>query len=226
MILKAMLSDMKYNVDDLVFLSALNHYLYCPRRCALIHIEQLWTENLFTAEGRIMHEKADSNKFESRGDVRIDYSVPLRSLELGLIGKADVVEFHKKDDGFWQPFPVEYKRGKPKMDDCDRVQLCAQAICLEEMLNVEINEGALFYGQTRRREDVVFDEALRAETENAARKVHELIDSGITPKAEYSKKCKQCSLLNLCIPKVSRKVSNYLMKAVDSASGAEEEATK
>jgi CRISPR-associated exonuclease Cas4 len=104
-----------------------------------------------------MHEKADSNKFESRGNVRIDYSVPLRSLRLGLVGKADVVEFHKMEDGIWLPFPVEYKRGKPKADDCDRVQLCAQAICLEEMLKVEIREG-LFLRPTRRREDVVFDE--------------------------------------------------------------------
>ena len=199
----------------MIQLSALQHFMFCERQCALIHIEQLWSENLFTAEGRIMHDKVDTANREVRGKVRIDYGVPLRSLRLGLIGKADAVEFHKMDDGTWMPFPVEYKRGKSKMDNCDRVQLCAQAICLEEMLNVEINEGSLFYGQTRRREDVVFDEALRAETENAARKVHELIDSGITPKAEYSKKCKQCSLLNLCMPKVSRKASNYLMKAME-----------
>src|SRR3972149_9511855 len=158
-----------YDEEDLTPISALNQYLYCQRRCALIHIEQIWTENLFTAEGRIMHDKADSNKFESRGDVRIDYSVPLRSLRLGLVGKADVVEFHKHGD-MWIPFTVEYKRGKPKMDDCDKVQLCAQAICLEEMLKVEIPEGALFYGQTRRGEDVVFDEKLKRETEEAAKK--------------------------------------------------------
>ncbi len=161
-----------------------------------------------------MHDKVDTANREVRGKVRIDYGVPLRSLRLGLIGKADVVEFHRHGDK-WIPFPVEYKRGKPKMDDCDKVQLCAQAICLEEMLNVEIREGALFYGQTRRREDVVFDEKLRHETEDAAKKVHELIESGITPKAEYSKKCKQCSLLSLCMPKVSGKANNYLMKAVE-----------
>lgn len=209
---------MKYEIDDLILLSALNHYLYCPRQCALIHIEQAWSENLFTAEGRIMHDKADSNKFESRGNVRIDYSVPLRSLRLGLIGKADVVEFHKQADGTWLPFPVEYKRGKPKADDCDRVQLCAQALCLEEMLNVEIIEGALFYGQTRRREDVIFDAALRKETEETARKVSDLIESGITPKAEYSKKCARCSLLELCMPKTCGKgksVSRYLLSAVE-----------
>lgn len=204
---------MPYTEDDLIQLSSLQHFMYCKRQCALIHIEQIWSENVFTAEGRIMHDKADSNKFESRGNVRIDYSVPLRSLRLGLIGKADVVEFHKHGDK-WIPFPVEYKRGKPKLDDCDKVQLCAQAICLEEMLNVEIPEGALFYGQTHHRHDVIFDKALRTETEEAAKKVHELIESGITPKAEYSKKCKQCSLLEICLPKMSRKASNYLMNAM------------
>lgn len=162
-----------------------------------------------------MHDKVDTANREVRGKVRIDYGVPLRSLKLGLIGKADVVEFHKTDDGKWMPFPVEYKRGKSKMDNCDRVQLCAQAICLEEMLNVAIGEGALFYGQTRRREDVVFDKALRTETENAARRVHELIGSGITPKAEYSKKCKLCSLLSICLPKVNSKASDYLMRAME-----------
>lgn len=207
-----------YTEDDLIQLSALQHFVFCERQCALIHIEQVWSENLFTAEGKIMHEKADSNKFESRGDVRIDYSVPLRSLRLGLSGKADVVEFHKMEDGTWLSFPVEYKRGKPKADDCDRVQLCAQAICLEEMLNVEIKEGALFYGQTRRREDVVFDDRLRTETEDISRRVHELITSGITPKAEYSKKCESCSLLDLCLPKTcgkTKSVSKYLLTAME-----------
>lgn len=200
-------------------LSALQHFRYCPRQCALIHIEQAWSENLFTAEGRVMHDKVDTANREVRGKVRIDYGVPLRSLRLGLIGKADVVEFHLMDDGTRLPFPVEYKRGKPKIDDCDRVQLCAQAICLEEMLNVEIKEGALFYGQTRRREDVFFDTALRQETENTAGKVHELIKSGITPKAEYSKKCERCSLLEVCMPKTcgkTRSVSKYLLSAIEA----------
>jgi len=207
---------MMYSEDDLIQLSALQHLVFCERQCALIHIEQLWTENLFTAEGRIMHNKVDTANCESRGNVRIEYSVPIRSLRLGLIGKADVVEFHRKDDGMWMPFPVEYKRGKPKIDDCDKVQLCAQAICLEEMLNVEIKAGAIFYGRTRRREDVVFDEKLRLETEDAAKKVHALIESGMTPKADYSKKCKKCSLYEQCMPKISSKVSNYLMKAVEA----------
>ncbi len=162
-----------------------------------------------------MHDKADTANRESRGNIRIEYGVPMRSLRLGLIGKADVVEYHRMDDGTWIPFPVEYKRGKPKMDDCDKVQLCAQAICLEEMLNVEIKAGAIFYGRTRRREDVIFNEKLRMETEDAAKKVHALIESGMTPKAEYSKKCKKCSLYELCMPKISGKVNNYLLKAVE-----------
>ena len=204
-----------YLADDLLPVSALQHFSYCPRQCALIHIEQAWSENVFTAEGRIMHDKADSNKHESRGNIRIDYSVPLRSLRLGLVGKADVVEFHRGANGTWQPFPVEYKRGKPKAGNCDRVQLCAQAICLEEMLGVEISEGALFYGQTRHRENVVFEEKLRCETADVAGKVHELIKNAVTPKPEYGQKCKSCSLLELCMPKTCSKTksaSSYLLK--------------
>ncbi|MBF0558714.1 MAG: CRISPR-associated protein Cas4 [Nitrospirae bacterium] len=209
---------MIYSLDDLIMLSALQHFVYCERQCALIHVEQAWSENVFTAEGRIMHEKVDTAKYESRKNVRIEYGVPMRSLRLGLIGKADVVEFHRTDDGTWLPFPVEYKRGKSKADNCDRVQLCAQAICLEEMLDVEIREGTLFYGQTRRREDVVFDRELRMETEDVAEKVHELIVAGITPKPEYSKKCERCSLLELCMPKTcvrARSVRNYLLTAME-----------
>ena len=206
-----------FSEEDLLPLSALQHFIYCPRQCALIHVEQAWSENLFTAEGRIMHEKADTAKFESRRDIRIEYGVPMRSLRLGLIGKADVVEFHRTGSGAWAPFPVEYKRGKPKADDCDRVQLCAQAICLEEMLGVGISGGALFYGQTRRREDVAFTSELRKETEEVTRRVRELIESGITPKPEYSKKCERCSLLNLCMPRTcgkTRSASKYLQEAM------------
>ncbi|MBM4055463.1 MAG: CRISPR-associated protein Cas4 [Planctomycetes bacterium] len=206
-----------YNEDDLIQLSALQHFVFCKRQCALIHIEQLWNENQFTAEGRILHDKVDTADRESRGNIRIEYGVPLRSLRLGLIGKADVVEFHRQGDT-WHPFPVEYKRGKPKADNCDKVQLCAQAMCLEEMLNCAINEGALFYGTTRHRQGVIFDTALRTETEETARNVHELIRSGITPKPEYSKKCKSCSLVELCMPKVcdtKGRASKYLTGFID-----------
>jgi len=202
-------------LDDLLMISALQHYAFCPRQCALIHIEQTWQESGRTAEGRILHERVHDEGRESRGDVRIDYGVSLRSLRLGLIGKADVVEFHRRPDGSWLPFPVEYKRGKPKADDCDKVQLCAQAICLEEMLSVAIPEGALFYGQTRRRLDVVFDEALRRETEETAQRAHDLIASGRTPPPVYEKRCESCSLMADCLPKTIQKrrsVKSYLTR--------------
>lgn len=200
--------------QELIPVSALNQYIYCPRRCALIHIEQLWAENLFTVEGKIMHEKVDTANRESRGNVRIEFGTPLRSLKLGLIGRADVVEFHKQGNK-WIPFPVEYKRGKPKLDSSDKVQLCAQAMCFEEMMGAEIPEGALFYGLTRHRYDVKFDVALRKETEETAKRLHELIESGITPKAEYSARCEKCSLVEQCLPRVSRKASSYLAKIVE-----------
>jgi CRISPR-associated exonuclease Cas4 len=217
---------MNYTEDDFIQLSALQHLLFCERQCALIHVEQVWVENLFTAEGRIMHERVDTGNRESRGNIRIEYGMPLRSLRLGLSGKADVVEFHLSSDDLlsgnkskakWRPFPVEYKRGKPKKDNCDKVQLCAQALCLEEMLNTDIPEGALFYGKTRRRQDVVFDRALRLETEKAAKQAHELIKAGKTPKPVYTKKCDSCSFVGLCLPKIiekSRSIDSYLKKAI------------
>ncbi|MBI4632964.1 MAG: CRISPR-associated protein Cas4 [Deltaproteobacteria bacterium] len=204
-----------YSTEDLIQLSALQHMVFCPRQCALIHIEQTWTESGRTAEGRIMHERVHDEGRESRGGVRIEYGVALRSLRLGLIGKADVVEFHRQPGGTWLPFPVEYKRGKPKADDCDKVQLCAQAICLEEMLGGAIPEGALFYGQTRHRLDVVFDEALRRRTEETAINVHELIDAGKTPPPVYAKRCDSCSLIAECLPKAIQKrrsVKSYLTR--------------
>ncbi|KKO19289.1 MAG: CRISPR-associated protein Cas4 [Candidatus Brocadia sp.] len=223
-----------YSEDDLIPISALSDFTFCERRAALHFIERVWEDNVMTAEGSILHERVDDESAsEVRGSVRIARSVWLRSLVLGLIGKADMVEFHKTAtggvklegvSGLWLPFPVEYKRGYLRHELSFAIQLCAQGICLEEMLGGNIPSGAIFYGKTRRRMDVVFDKALRTETENASRKVHELIASGITPKAEYSKKCKLCSLLNLCMPKVSSRVSNYLMRAMDSASDAKEEA--
>jgi CRISPR-associated exonuclease Cas4 len=213
---------MSYTEDDLLSLSALQHLVFCERQCALIHIEQMWDENLFTAEGRIMHERVHEEGEESRGGVRTARGVSLRSLRLGLVGKADVVEFHpilppslprgecgskqalpRPDQ--WRPFPVEHKRGKPKPDESDKIQLCAQALCLEEMLGVEVPSGALFYGRTRHRLDVEFDKSLREATEKAAARLHELIASGSTPKPVYAKKCKSCSLLHRCLPRVLHK---------------------
>jgi len=207
-----------YGPEDLIQLSALQHMAFCERQCALIHVEQTWQESGRTAEGRIMHERVHDEGGESRGNVRIERGVSLRSLRLGLIGKADVVEFHRQADGTWRPFPVEYKRGKPKANDCDKVQLCAQAICLEEMLSVDIPAGAFFYGQTRRRLDVAFDEALRRETEETARRAHELITSGRTPPPVYEKRCESCSLMTDCLPRTIQKrrsVKNYLERILE-----------
>ncbi|HDP26454.1 MAG TPA: CRISPR-associated protein Cas4 [Deltaproteobacteria bacterium] len=204
-----------YDMDDLIQLSALQHYAFCPRQCALIHIEQVWSESVLTAEGRLMHDHVHDEKRESRRDVRIEHGVPLRSLRLGLIGKADVIEFHRSEEGTWIPYPVEYKRGRPKRDNCDKIQLCAQALCLEEMLNGSVPEGALFYGRTRHRLAVVFDDALRRETEEAALQTRELIASGRTPAPEYAKRCGQCSLVEICLPRTVQKkrtVRGYLTR--------------
>lgn len=207
-----------YIEDDLLMLSALQHILFCERQCALIHIEQVWVENMFTAQGRIMHERVDQTGHESRRNVRLEFGVPIRSLRLGLIGKADMVEFHRQADGGWLPFPVEYKRGRPKKENWDKVQLCAQGLCLEEMLGVIIFGGALFYGKNRRRQEVAFDDDLRQQTENTARMLHRLIAGGITPLPVYGKKCDTCSLKNICLPKTlgkRRRVENYLRQSLE-----------
>ena len=209
---------MIYTEEDLIPLSALQHYAFCPRQCALIHIERLWDENLLTAEGRIMHERVHAKNHETRGEVRIVFGLPLRSMRLGLIGKADVVEFHLFEGTRWQPFPVEYKRGKPKPEHCDLIQLCAQGLCLEEMLSIPVSHGAIFYGRTRRRLEVSFNEDLRQETENIAKEVHSLIAAGITPAPVYEKHCASCSLIEKCMPKAfTRKLSvqHYLKRAIE-----------
>ena len=203
-----------YSEDDFVQLSALQHFLFCQRQCALAYIEQVWAENLFTAQGRVMHENAHEERFEQRKDMRIERGVPLRSFALGLIGKADVVEFHKIGK-LWAPYPVEYKRGKPKADDCDKVQLCAQALCLEEMLNVSIPAGALYYGKTRHRLNVEFNDELRKETIDTAHCLHEFIEAGKTPKPDYLKKCESCSLVDVCMPKplkIRGSVEEYIQR--------------
>lgn len=205
-------------LDELVPISALSQYAYCPRRCALIHIEQIWIENKFTAEGRIMHEHVHEEGDEERGNVRIERGASLRSLRLVLVGKADVIEYHRQANGTWQAYPVEYKRGKPKPDHSDKIQLCAQAMCLEEMLNAHIPAGALFYGKTRRRLDVEFDEALRMETQNIVQQTHALIESGKTPMPVYTKRCESCSLMGECMPKTiqkKRSVESYLKRMLD-----------
>ena len=207
----------KYIEKEYLSLSALQHMIFCKRQCALIHIEQLWVENKFTAEGRVMHERVDRGDQTEGSKIKVEYSLPLKSNLLGITGKADVVEFHLKKDlkNQWIPFPVEYKRGKPKKNYSDKVQLCAQALCLEEMLNTEVAKGALFYGKTRRRQNVCFDEKLRKLTLQISEELHIMINSGITPAPHYTKKCDTCSFLNLCLPKTiekQRKVSTWIKR--------------
>ncbi len=209
-----------YSEDDFVMLSALQHLLFCERQCWLIHGEQTWGENRFTTEGNIMHERVDDPAIVTyQTDVRIERAVLLKSSLLGLSGKADVVEFHRCQDGQWMPFPVEYKRGKPKPDDCDKVQLCAQAFCLEEMLNVSIPAGALFYGKTQHRLIVDFDRQLRDVTQAACLKLHKLLSGTVPPPPVYvSEKCDPCSLIDFCLPKtvVSRSALKYLNSVLEN----------
>lgn len=187
--------------DELIPLSALQHYLYCPRQCALIHVERLWSENRYTAEGRLIHDRADEPGTEMRHGVRTATAMPLVNRALGLTGVADVVEFRDGPDGPLS-YPVEYKRGRPKRHRADEVQLCAQALCLEEMLDTRIPEGALYYGKTRRRRVVAFDESLRTLTMETVDNIRRMIDEGRTPSAEYEpKRCDACSLLELCQPR-------------------------
>ena len=215
-----------YTEDELLPLSGLQHLLFCERQCALIHVEGQWAENRLTVEGDVAHERVHGGGGRTTPGVRSTFALHLRSLALGLSGVADVVEFHQATPGApWQPFPVEHKRGRPKKNDADRVQLCAQAICLEEMLGVTVPAGALFYGQTRRRQDVAFDDGLREETATAARRFHELVDGGHTPPAEYAPgKCEACSLLSLCLPKPAgrgRSVRAYLAESLSPSEESE-----
>jgi CRISPR-associated exonuclease Cas4 len=223
-----------FTEDELLPISALQHLVFCERQCALIHIERLWADNRLTVEGGHLHERVhEDDGAEVRGNVRIVRGLMLRSLRLGLSGVADVVEFRPADSGLpeaavvrlpgwtgvWRAMPVEYKRGRAKPDACDAVQLGAQAICLEEMLGGRVAEGSLFYGSTRRRTSVAIGEALRSTVEGASVRLHELISAGRTPQARYEKKCDNCSLVELCMPRLLTRrlsVGRYVAGAVDA----------
>lgn len=212
-----------YSDDDLLPLSALQHFAYCPRQFALIHLEQTWEENLFTAEGQLLHQRVNSGEAETRGDLHVARSLRLVSRALGLTGVADLVEFHRTQEdgarlpgrgGRWRPFPVEYKRGRSKADDWDRLQLCAQAICLEEMLDVAVQEGAVFYGKPRRRESVLIDPALRDKTATLAEQMHDLWATRRTPPPDPGPKCDHCSLRDRCLPDTTS-AKEYLHRVLD-----------
>lgn len=221
-----------FTEDDFIMISALQHYVYCPRQCGLIHVDDVWQENLFTVRGDILHQKVDTDTYETRGSVKTVRGLRIHSFKYGLAGRCDVVEFHTKktkgDSEFipeylntvtQQPdpqpagnikdnivvLPVEFKSGEPKEDISDKVQLCAQVFCLEEMLDIKINEGAFFYGKVRRRNIVEIDNELRTQTENIISAVRKIVESKIIPAAVYEQKCRNCSLQAICQPKAMNK---------------------
>lgn len=187
-----------------LMISALQHYAFCPRQFALIHVEQVWSENYFTAHGQALHERVDSQEPEKRGNVRFERGVAVMSSRLGLRGKLDLLEI--EGDPPEALFPVEYKRGKPKVENWDKIQLCAQALCLEEMRSVDIESGALWYWQVRKREPVAFDDSLRQQTLSAIEAAKALLVQGHTPlPTEHPGRCRACSLIDLCAPDTFRK---------------------
>lgn len=188
--------------EDLVALSGLQHLIFCERQAALIHVERVWAEDVATAEGRVLHERADLPGANRVRGVRVERAVTLRSDRLGLLGRADAVEYHADPTApaGRRPFPVEYKRGRAKHQLADQVQLCAQALCLEEMHGTSVPRGALFYGQSHRRVAVEFGDELRHRTEDAARRLHDLVRQGVVPRAEPGPKCRTCSLESVCQP--------------------------
>ena len=207
---------MNYEEDDFILLSGIQHYIFCPRQWCLIHIEQQWSENYFTTIGNLFHERAHNNSVhELRGDKLTVRNLSLSSYQLGIIGKSDVVEFKKNQngavslknyDGLWDIFPVEYKSGKAKNNDADRYQVVAQALCLEEMFNCKIKTGFLYYGKTHNRENIEIDR-YRDSVIKCFSEMHKLLNRGSCIKAFYSTKCKACSFIDVCMPKLKDKVN-------------------
>ena len=219
----------EYTVDELLPLSGIQHFLFCRRQWALIHVEQQWQENVLTAEGRIMHQRADDPFFtETRDGVITARSVPIASYRLGLSGVCDVVEFTASPEGvrlpgrhgLFSPAPVEYKRGKEKHDHSDEAQLCAQAMCLEEMLSTHIPRGWLYYGQTRHRMEVDLRPELRALVKEMSDEMHGYFARGYTPRVKPFKGCRGCSLANVCLPELQAKVvaaSRYIREQIEAS---------
>lgn len=206
--------------EDFLMISGIQHFIFCRRQWALIHVEQQWSDNLLTVEGEIIHEKCHDETFiEKRKDLLICRGMRIFSKNLNVFGQCDVVEFRKNNngavlfgrEGLWQPYPIEYKRGKPKEDLSDILQLCTQAICLEEMLCCDIAEAYLYYDEIHRREKIEITPELRQEVLKMFEEMNAYFKSGYTPKAKYNKKCQNCSMKDLCLPKISknRSVSTY-----------------
>lgn len=214
-----------YNEDEYILLSGIQHFMFCRRQWALIHIEQQWEENFRTVDGEIMHRNVhDSGFHEKRGEAIITRAMAVSSARLGISGECDAVEFKKAKGGInifgvegeYIVIPIEYKRGEPKKDESDIMQLTAQAMCLEEMLCCEITFGYMYYGETKHRLKVIFDDALRERTENAIIEMHKLYDRKYTPKVKRTKACNACSLKNICLPVICGKLSasEYVRKTL------------
>lgn len=207
---------MEYAEDDYLMISGIQHFKFCRRQWALIHVEQQWAENVHTVTGELMHKKAhDPYLTEKRKDTIIVRALPVSSRELGISGECDVVEFHKCEDGIqlhghrglYSVFPVEYKKGKPKLTEEDKLQVVAQALCLEEMFSTRVAQGAIFYGETRRREQIEITEELREEVIHMLAEMHQYYARKYTPKVKPSKACKACSLKDICLPKLNKTAS-------------------
>ena len=220
----------EYSDEDLLMLSGIQHLTFCERQWALIHIEQQWSENRLTIEGNYLHKKVDDPQQISQVKGVVTFrSVSLISRRLGLYGLSDVVELHQTDSadnailspkhkGFWKPYPVEYKHGKPKKNAIDEVQLCAQAICLEELYHIQIEKGSLYYAETKHRTEICFTPKLRKLVETYAERMHKLFKEELTPLANYKAHCKSCSLYDICLPKqfsTKRNVKLYLKTIFD-----------
>lgn len=218
---------MEYREEDFLQLSGLQHFKFCRRQWALIHIEHQWAENFRTVDGSLMHQNAHDKGFrESRGDLLVTRGMNVFSASLGVSGECDVVEFYRdpagvplKDrEGLWRPYPVEYKRGSFNERSGDTLQLCGQALCLEEMLCCDIPEGALYYGETRRRVTIPFTEELRQSVRESLQEMHQYDQRGYTPKVRPTKSCNACSLKEICLPGLLRAkggVQDYLAKALE-----------
>ena len=221
---------MEYREEDFLMLSGIQHFAFCRRQWALIHIEQQWQENEYTVAGELLHKNAHDPYFnEKRKDVIVSRSMPVFSRTMGVSGECDIVEFRKSDDGIsihghrglYDVYPIEYKKGSPKDTEIDILQLTAQAMCLEEMLSTHIQEGAVFYGETRRRQIVVFSAELKEQVSSSFAEMHEMYDRRYTPKVRWSKSCNACSLMDICLPKLGKtpSVKGYIHKTITEDCG-------
>jgi CRISPR-associated exonuclease Cas4 len=221
-----------YDEDCLLPLSALAQFYYCPRRAALITIEQQWEENVFTAEGTVLHQRVHSEECESRSDLRISRGVRVRSMRLGLVGTLDYLELRLLEEGnhsginlegvsgLWMPIPVEYKHGVTREEKEYEIQLCAQALCLEEMLRIAVDEGYLYYGASRKRHLVQFDQGLRSLVQEGASRLHDMTATMITPPAQFGPKCSKCSMIDACQPHLAEsKAKGYLDRILQELIG-------